>query len=67
VFKTFDGLHRINLQNVGLRNHLGKDIRFRMLVGRDLEEAVSLLEQQKGEKAFVILRDGHGLRKRQAT
>jgi len=54
VFKTFDGLHRINLQNVGLRNHLGKDIRFRMLVGRDLEEAVSLLEQQKGEKAFVM-------------
>ena len=54
VFKTFDGLHRINLQNVGLRNHMGKDIRFRMLVGRDLEEAVSLLEQQKGEKAFVM-------------
>ncbi|MBT9395049.1 DEAD/DEAH box helicase family protein [Hymenobacter sp. NST-14] len=54
VFKTFDGLHRINLQNVGLRNHLGKNIRFRMLVGRDLEEAVSLLEQQKGEKTFVM-------------
>ena len=54
VFKTFDGMHRINLQNVGLRNHLGKDIRFRMLVGRDLEDAVSQLEQQKGEKAFVM-------------
>lgn len=54
VFKTFDGLNRISLQNVGLRNHMGKDIRFRMLVGRDLEEAVSLLEQQKGEKAFVM-------------
>ena len=54
VFKTFDGLHRITLQNVGLRNHMGKDIRFRMMVGRDLEEAVSSLEQQKGEKAFVM-------------
>jgi superfamily II DNA or RNA helicase len=54
VFKTFDGLRRISLQNVGLRNHMGKDIRFRMMVGRDLEEAVSSLEQQKGEKAFVM-------------
>jgi hypothetical protein len=54
VFKTFDGLHRISLQNVGLRNHVGKDVRFRMMVGRDLEEAVSALEQQKGEKAFVM-------------
>ncbi|KAA9325130.1 DEAD/DEAH box helicase [Hymenobacter busanensis] len=54
VFKTFDGMHRITLQNVGLRNRLGKDIRFRMMVGRDLEEAISIIEKQKGEKAFVM-------------
>ncbi|RPD44140.1 DEAD/DEAH box helicase [Hymenobacter sediminis] len=54
VFKTFDGMHRILLQNVGLRNWVGKDLQFRMMMGRDLEQAISMIEKQKGEKAFVM-------------
>ena len=54
VFKTFDGMHRILLQNVGLRNWIGKDLQFRMMMGRDLEQAITMIEKQKGEKAFVM-------------
>ena len=54
VFKTFDGMHRILLQNVGLRNWMGKDLQFRMMMGRDLEQAITMIEKQKGEKAFVM-------------
>ncbi len=54
VFKTFDGMHRILLQNVGLRNWIGKDLQFRMMMGRDLEQAITIIEKQKGEKAFVM-------------
>lgn len=54
VFKTFDGMHRILLQNVGLRNWVGKDLQFRMMMGRDLEQAITMIEKQKGEKAFVM-------------
>jgi superfamily II DNA or RNA helicase len=53
VFKSFYGLDRTRLQNVGLRLFLGKDIRFRMSVGSDVGEALSIAEKQRGEKAFV--------------
>lgn len=53
VFKSFAGLDRTRLQNVGLRLFLGKDIRFRMSVGTDVGEALSIAEKQRGEKAFV--------------
>lgn len=39
---------------VGLRQFLGKNIRFRMMVGSDVGEALSLAEKQRGEKAFVM-------------
>lgn len=53
VFKAFYGVNRTKLQNVGLRLFLGKDIRFRMSVGSDVGEALSIAEKQRGEKAFV--------------
>lgn len=53
VFKTFYGINRTRLKNVGLRLFLGKDIRFRMSVGSDVGEALSIAEKQRGEKAFV--------------
>ncbi|SEA14149.1 Superfamily II DNA or RNA helicase [Arachidicoccus rhizosphaerae] len=54
VFRTFYNIKRVKLQNVGLRQFLGKNIRFRMMVGSDVGEALSLAEKQRGEKAFVM-------------
>lgn len=54
VFKVFYDIKRTKLQNVGLKYFLGKNERFRMSVGSDVAEALSLAERQKGEKAFVM-------------
>ena len=54
VFKSYYNIKRVKLQNVGLRQFLGKNIRFRMMVGSDVGEALSLAEKQRGEKAFVM-------------
>lgn len=54
VFRALHGINRIRLQNVGLKLFLGRDIRFRMSVGSDVGEALSLAEKQNGQKAFVV-------------
>ncbi len=54
IFKAFYNVKRIRLQNVGLRYFLGKNERFRMMVGSDVAEALSMAERKKGEKAFVM-------------
>jgi len=54
VFKVFYNVKRTKLQNVGLKYFLGKNERFRMSVGSDVAEALSIAERQKGEKAFVM-------------
>ncbi|OIJ14887.1 helicase [Anaerobacillus arseniciselenatis] len=54
VFKAFHEVKRIKLQNVGLRLFLGRDIRYRMSVGRDVGEAMSLAEKQSGQKAYIV-------------
>jgi superfamily II DNA or RNA helicase len=54
VFRAFANIKRTKLQNVGLRYFLGKNERFRMSVGSDVAEALSIAERQKGEKAFVM-------------
>ncbi|MDT3402250.1 DEAD/DEAH box helicase [Mucilaginibacter terrae] len=54
VFRSFYNIKRVKLQNVGLRQFLGKNIRFRMMVGSDVGEALSLAEKERGEKAFVM-------------
>lgn len=54
VFRTFYNLKRIKLRNVGLKLYYGKDIRFRMLAGRDIESALSSLEIRTSEKSHVV-------------
>lgn len=54
VFKSFYELKRVSLQNVGLKEFLNRKIRFTMRVGTDIEEALSISEQQSGQKAFVF-------------
>ncbi len=53
VFRAFHEIKRIRLQNVGLKEFLGRNIRFRMSVGADVEEALSIEEMNKGQKSFV--------------
>ncbi|OPH60299.1 hypothetical protein BC351_17530 [Paenibacillus ferrarius] len=54
VFKALHGINRIRLQNVGLKLFLGRDITFRMSVGNDVGEALSIAEKQNGQKVFVV-------------
>ncbi|PWI28873.1 hypothetical protein DI383_14465 [Flavobacteriaceae bacterium LYZ1037] len=54
VFKSFYDVKRVSLQNVGLKEFLNRKIRFTMRVGTDIEEALSIAEQQRGQKAFVF-------------
>jgi hypothetical protein len=54
VFRTFHNLKRTKLRNVGLKVYLGKDIRYRMHAGRDVERALSDAELKNSEKAFVV-------------
>ena len=54
VFRTFYNLKRTKLRNVGLKVYLGKDVRYRMHAGRDVERALSDAELQNSEKAFVV-------------
>jgi superfamily II DNA or RNA helicase len=54
VFRTFYNVMRTKLRNVGLKVYLGKDVRFRMHAGRDVERVLSDAEQRNSEKAFVV-------------
>lgn len=54
VFRTFHNIKRTKLRNVGLKVYLGKDIRFRMHAGRDVERALSDAELRSSEKSFVV-------------
>lgn len=54
VFRTFYNVKRAKLRNVGLKVYLGKDVRFRMHAGRDVEKALSDAELRNSEKAFVV-------------
>ncbi|OHB55824.1 MAG: hypothetical protein A2Y12_15545 [Planctomycetes bacterium GWF2_42_9] len=54
VFKAFHNLSRVTLQNVGMKEFLGKAIRFRLSAGADVGPALSVAETQRGQKAFVF-------------
>lgn len=54
VFKAFHGIERVRLQNVGLKEYLGRNISFSMRTGFDIEKALELADKQGAEKAFVF-------------
>lgn len=54
IFKAFHEINRVSLQNVGLKEFFNKKITFSMRVGTDIEEALSVAEQRRGQKAFVF-------------
>lgn len=53
-FRAFHNIKRIRLQNVGLKQFIGRNVRFRMSVGCDVGEALSTAEKARGQKAFVV-------------
>ncbi|MEI6950368.1 DEAD/DEAH box helicase family protein [Paraflavisolibacter sp. H34] len=53
IFKAFHGIERVRLQNVGLKEFLGRNISFSMRTGYDIEKALELADKQSAEKAFV--------------
>lgn len=54
IFKAFHGINRVSLQNVGLKEVFNKKITFSMRVGTNIEDALSLAEKQRGQKACVF-------------
>ena len=53
-FRAFHNIKRVRLQNVGLKQFVGRNIRFRMSVGSDVGEALSIAEKARGQKAFIV-------------
>ena len=53
-FRVFHNIKRVRLQNVGLKQFVGRNVRFRMSVGSDVGEALTIAEKAKGQKAFVV-------------
>lgn len=54
LFRCFDGIDRLKLQNVGLSEHLGKLIRFVMRVGTDIEQALTDSDKDNSEKSVIF-------------
>ncbi|MGJ1390231.1 DEAD/DEAH box helicase [Sphingobacterium spiritivorum] len=54
IFKTFYGIDRVRLQNVGLKEFLGKNRSFSMHTGFDIEKALDQADKEGAEKAFVF-------------
>jgi len=53
VFRTFAGVNRLRLQNVGLTEQLGKNVRYTGRMGADVEPA--LTEAQRGRARKAVL------------
>jgi len=53
IFKAFYKIERVRLQNVGLKEFLGKNRSFTMHTGFDIEKALEAADQKGSEKAFV--------------
>ena len=53
-FRAFHNVKRVRLQNVGLKQFVGRNVRFRMSVGSDVGEALTIAEKARGQKAFIV-------------
>jgi hypothetical protein len=54
IFKAFYKIERVRLQNVGLKEFLGRNKSFSMHTGYDIEKALELADKEGSEKAFVF-------------
>jgi len=54
VFRCFHNINRFLMQNVGLSEHLGRNIRFTMRAGTDIEPALVAAIRNKSKKSFIF-------------
>jgi superfamily II DNA or RNA helicase len=53
VFRVFAGINRLRLQNVGLTEHIGRNVRYIGRMGADVEPRVSLVQRANAQKAVL--------------
>ena len=53
VFRTFAGVNRLRLQNVGLTEQLGRNIRYTGRMGADVESGLTDLQRQRAQKSVL--------------
>ena len=53
VFRVFDGVNRLRLQNVGLTEQLGRNIRYTGRMGADVESGITDLHRQRARKSVL--------------
>jgi superfamily II DNA or RNA helicase len=53
VFRTFSGVNRLQLQNVGLTEQLGRNVRYTGRMGSDVAPAVSELQRGRAIKSVL--------------
>src|SRR4029077_12717203 len=53
VFRAFAGVNRLRLQNVGLTEQLGRNVRYTGRMGSDVEPALTELQRQRARKAVL--------------
>ena len=58
VFRTFAGVNRLRLQNVGLTEQLGRNIRYTGRMGADVESGLTDLQRQRARKSVLSGRNG---------
>ena len=53
VFRTFSGVNRLRLQNVGLTEQLGRNVRYTGRMGADVEPALSDIQRGRARKSVL--------------
>jgi superfamily II DNA or RNA helicase len=53
VFRTFAGVNRLTLQNVGLSEQLGRNVRYTGRMGADVESGLSELQKRRALKSVL--------------
>jgi hypothetical protein len=53
VFRSFAGVNRLRLQNVGLTEQLGRNIRYTGRMGTDVESGLSDVQRRKAKKSVL--------------
>lgn len=53
VFRTFSGVNRLRLQNVGLTEQLGRNVRYTGRMGSDVEQGLSEAHRKRARKSVL--------------
>ncbi len=53
VFRTFAGVNRLRLQNVGLTEQLGRNVRYTDRMGADIEPALPDVQRRRAQKSIL--------------